>query len=186
MNKIENQISQMIKMGVISFVGFDTTAYPQVQVSYNGKTSNAVRLSPYGLVSNPPTGSFTLLFSANGQESVKFALTADMINRLKGLKEGECALFNCLTGSYVLLNENGDVIVLAKGDLIATVEGSASIEAAVTLTLKAPTIILDGDVTGPASAPVEMINDVKIGSLTFNAHKHDGVTTGAGTSGTPV
>lgn len=103
------RILQMIKQAVITLVTSDTSAYPQGQAKYNGKTTEYNRLSPYGLDSNPPSGVSVILLSSQGQEAVKFGIASDFLGRKKGLKEGEVALYNTLTKSFVFLKENGDV-----------------------------------------------------------------------------
>jgi len=52
------------------------------------------------------------------------------------------------------------------------------------ITIKAPTIAVEGDltVTGNISAQ----GDVQAGNISLKTHRHIGVTTGGGTSGTPV
>ena len=100
-----------IKQAYKTLVKGDTSAYPQGQSKYNDKTTDYNRLSVYGLCSNAPVGSHVLLIGSQGQESTKFGIENDFLNRLKGLKEGEVALYNTLTQSLVLLKENGDIRV---------------------------------------------------------------------------
>lgn len=111
-------IKNLVKTAYVTLVNGDDTSYPNMQVGYKRKVANCTRLSPYGLDSNPPRGSFVLLLSAYGQESSKFGIPADLQRRIKGLKEGEVALHNTMTQSSIILRQNGDVEIDASGSVI--------------------------------------------------------------------
>ena len=102
-----DRCAKMIKQGFVSLVSDDSSAYPQVQVTYNGKPVQAVRLSPYGLFGNAPEGSMAVLLSPNAQESRQFVILDDMRRRKKSIKGGECGLYNVLTRKYIYLREDG-------------------------------------------------------------------------------
>lgn len=167
---ILNKVLQMIKQAYISSVNNDSNIFPTTEVSYNLKKSKVIRFSPYGLCSNVPANSNVILLSADGQESLKYALSDDMQNRYKNLKEGEVVLYNYLSGSYIYLKENGDVKVDCKnneiidvvgdvditvggdatiditGDADVTVGGSLAATAVTAATITAPAINLTGNV----------------------------------------
>lgn len=107
------KLQNLIKSAYVSLTNGDTSSYPTSQAGYKGKVANFVRLSPYGLDSNPPQGSFVLLFSAYGQESNKFGISSDMIGRRSGLQEGEVAIYNTKTGASILLKSNGEIEISA-------------------------------------------------------------------------
>lgn len=172
-----------IKQAYKSVVKSDTTAYPQGQASYNGKPTDFVRLSVYGVCANAPQGSHLLLIGSQGMESTKFGIENDFLNRLQDLKEGEAALYNTLTESVVILKENGDIECDAKGDIIGTATGdismtaggSANVEAATEINLTAPTINLNGDVNVSgdltATGTVEG-SELTDGTIPYSTHKH--------------
>ena len=112
------RIFNAIKQAFINLVDEDTSAYPRGQAGYSSKATNFVRLSPYGLDSNPPEGAFCLLISSQGKESGKFGISSDFLRRFKELKEGEVAVYNTLTESFVLLKEDGNIAIEAKGGLV--------------------------------------------------------------------
>jgi phage gp45-like len=118
-----SKLTQMIKQAYVSLTSDDSSAYPVTQATYCDKATDVVRLSPYGLDSNPPSESFCLLLSSQAQEAVKFALISDMMNRKKNLKEGEVALNNTLTGSFVFLDADGNIVVSAPADISIAVDG---------------------------------------------------------------
>lgn len=144
-----NKALQMIKQAYISTVNDDSSVFPTTEVSYNSKKSNVIRFSPYGLCSNTPTNSNVILLSADGQESLKYALSDDMQNRYKNLKEGEVVLYNYMSGSYTYLKENGDIETECKNNEIINVVGDSNI----TIGGDA-TIDVTGDVTVNAGGDV--------------------------------
>jgi phage gp45-like len=218
-----NKLLQIIRQAYHSLVSDDSSAYPKTQVVSNGKATDIVRLSTYGICANPPKDAHVLMLSSQGQESSKFGVFNDFLNRMKGLAEGEVVLFNTLTGAFVYMKANGDIEVntdtkikvnaggdidvdaggkitadavgnidaTAGGDINATAQGSINATAIATANITAPTITLNGTVivngliTGPASAPLNAANDIQVGALQFGTHIHGGVTTGAGNTGGP-
>lgn len=199
-------ILQMIKQAFISFVTDDSTAYPQGQATYNGKTSEFTRLSPYGLCSNPPQGALILLFSSQGQESVKFGISDLMPDRFKNLKSGEVVLYNYLSRSFVYIKENGDIEVNSQADLLANVasnvtlscggnlsanvSGTTTVDSAGNVTVTAPQLTLNGNLqvngnitsSGTVTAPtVSGTTNVMFAGISGNSHVHpdpDGGNTG--------
>lgn len=137
------KIQNIIKSAYLSLSNSDTSYYPTAQASYKGKSANFVRLSPYGLDSNPPSGSFVLLFSSYGQESNKFGISSDMARRQSSLNEGEVALYNTKTGSSVLLKSNGEIEISGSSVTINGIEWGTHVH-------PDP----DGGKTGPPENPV--------------------------------
>jgi phage baseplate assembly protein V len=184
------KFTQMIKQAFISLVTDDSTAYPQGQAGYNNKTTDYVRLSPYGLDSNPPAGSFILLLSSQSQEAVKFGVQSDFINRFKNLKAGEVALYNTLTQSVIHLKENGDIEIDCKNNLIGTVAGTATLTVTGNTTITTPLLTLNGDlqVNGDIDATGTITGDTEVttGSINLGTHVHTGVQTGGSNTGGPV
>ena len=105
-----NKLKNIVKQAYVSLVYEDKDPYPKVQISYNGRPKDAVRLGMYGFVSSPPKGSRSVCFSASGQESLIFALSDDYQNRFKDLKEGESVAGNYITGEYTHYTSDNGVI----------------------------------------------------------------------------
>lgn len=149
MSAIKCRIDNIIKTAFISKVTDDSSAYPSVQVGFKEKIANVTRLSPYGLDSNPPSGSFVLIMNAYGQESNKFAICSDALNRLKNLEEGEVAVYNTLTQSHVILKSNGDINIQANGDINITATGDVHIQGVDWLTHKHSGVEPGEGISGP-------------------------------------
>lgn len=118
------KLKNMIVQFSVTKVSDDTgDAAPSVQVNYLNKTADITRLNPYPIVSNPPSRALGLKLNNQGQEENRYGILHDPYNRLKGLKEGEGGIHNSLTGSHVLLVENGDVKIVSTKDLIEEITG---------------------------------------------------------------
>lgn len=154
-------LRQIIKQAVISLVTDDSHDYPRGQADYNGKTTEFLRYSPYGLESNPPKGIWVLLLDSQGQESTKIGLSADYLNRIKNKKSGEVRLRNTITGSNILLKEDGNIEIDCKNNLTATVAGNANINVAGNV---AETV--GGNVTANVTGNV---NATAVGNIDFTA-----------------
>ncbi|MCP4552350.1 MAG: hypothetical protein GY834_09980, partial [Bacteroidetes bacterium] len=109
LKKLLTKLSNIIRQGIITLVTDDSETYPHMQVEYNGKTVYVTRISPYGVCSNPPVDSFALVMNSSGTESIKFGIPIDFINRMKNLIEGEAALFNSKTDTYILMKSDGTI-----------------------------------------------------------------------------
>ena len=197
--KVFRKITNMIKQAYISTVGNDKGKYPVTEITYNGKVTSAVRFSPYGLCSNPPLKSNCIVFTVNSQESLKYALTDDMENRFNYLKEGEVAIFNYITKSFMHLKENGDIYIFSANDKEeyisanhkVTIKGNATIDIDGSLTatttgntnITAPTVAITGNVT--VSGTIVSQGNVTGAGVSLNSHTHGGVTTGSGNTGAP-
>lgn len=135
--KVLNKFLQIIRQGFYSVVSSDISEYPQAQVTSNGKATLTTRSSTYGICANPPKDSHVLMLQSQGQESTKFGIFNDFLRRKKGLAEGECALYNTLTGAIVYMKADGSIAI----------ESDTSIDAA------APVINIDADTEVNVTAP---------------------------------
>jgi len=170
------KILSMIKQGYYSLVDPDTSVFPVGQATVNEKATRFVRLSTYGVFSNPPENSHVLLLSSQGQESIKFGIINDFKNRKKGTKGGECGLENTLTGTFIYLKENGDIDIEAPntnhagnvnitGDVSIT--GNLTMEGNLTVT---GDVDITGDLDMTGTATIE--TDAIIGTKSFLTHTH--------------
>lgn len=155
--------------------------------------------TPYGMMHNPPASSIAMLFAQEGLESNRIGIADDPKNRtLNGLEEGEVALGNYLTGSYVFFKENGDVLVNANGNIQAIADGNISATAGGDVT-----VISGGDVSVTASTSVSFDvggttfdftssgleitgGDISSDGVSLKTHVHSGVTSGGSNTGGPV
>ena len=158
------KILQKIKQAFSCCPGDDSDYYPLGQCSYNKKTAYFTRLLPYGISSLEPEGSFVLIINSQGHESVKYGIPSAMMDRFKGLKEGEVALYNSITGVYVFLKEDGTVEINTN----TTIDG-------------------DLDITGNlnVSGDVNISGNLVVNGVDFSTHFHGNVTNGSGDTDGP-
>jgi hypothetical protein len=159
LQKINQKFLNIIKQAYYSLVDSDISAYPVGQAVTSQKPMKFTRLSVYGVCSNPPKDSHIVMFNSQGQESVKFGILNDFLNRKKGLKEGEVAIINTKTQTTFFLNENGeiDIVNAAKVNVI---EGEVN--------------VINGD-TNITNGNINVINgDVIADGISLKNHKHLG------------
>jgi len=126
--KIITFIRNLIKRGVVTKKTPDSGQFSVAQVKWlTGKTGNVEVIHPYGFSSYAPVGSLALMFNVMGHEENRAAIINDPKRRFKDLKEGEIAIGNFLTRSYVKFKENGDIEVISTNNRSVTIAGNDSI-----------------------------------------------------------
>ena len=99
-----------------------------------------------------------LVINSQGQEAVKFGIPSAMQDRLKNLKQGEVAIYNSITQTYVMLLEDGTFEINCDGLITGNLE-------------------INGDVT--------INGNLVVSGIDFLTHVHGGVSTGSGDTGVP-
>lgn len=143
----------------------DTAAIQQGVFSYMGSTPRGQIFVPYGVMMNPPAGSQVAVFSQNGNESnaIGFASHPNL-RTLQNLASGEYGISNYLTGSYLILKENGDIEISSEADVTISKAVNVNITATGTATLNIPSI----DITGDVNITGDLVNN----GVTFSTHIH--------------
>ena len=158
------KIRNMIKVCFVTTPTNDSESYPITNVGYFDKEQTAVRLSPYGLYSNPPANSTGILFCAGANEGNTYALVSSD-DRIKNLAEGEVAVGNPVTGTQVKFDKDGNLIeiiqknrtitiaedntITVTGDYSLNVGGKLDIIAQNDILIKSVNGKIDIDVTTP-------------------------------------
>jgi len=177
MNPIKTKFLNLIKQAYISLVGDDDRPYPRGESTASGKISKFVRMSVYGVCSNPPKNSHVLMFNSQGRESNKFGFINDFVNRKKDLLEGEAALVNTMTGAFVLMKADGSVHIsgLDKLDVDSdlNVDGDINVTGDVNIDGNAN---VEGDVTavGDVTAEGDIVADSAGTAISLLDHFHQG------------
>ena len=172
-HKLYQKLLNIIRQAWYSRVDTDTASFPAGSLESNGKESKFVRMSVYGICSNPPKNSHILVLNAQGRESNKFGFVNDFINRKKSLKEGEAALVNTKTGTFILMKEDGSVSVdsLTNFKINSDLEVTGDVNVAGDINVVGSVNVdTDLDVTGSATIGV----DATIGGISFLQHFHLG------------
>jgi len=179
----------MAKNSLITRNSDDTEENPVLQVVYYGKAADAVQLMPYGLTSRPIEGdTFGLIIDLNGQEENRVCLPFSTNNRKKSLKDGEVVLENPKAGSFLYLDEGGNLTINIPSDLTETVKNITITGENITGAFQAVTI--NAETVNLTATTVNIAADVNItGGFTVNGvsmdenHRHTGVSSGNQNSG---
>ncbi len=150
-------LANILKWCSISKTGNDDKNFAAHQISFLGKVSDAVVISPYGMHSNIPLDSLSLVCSIQGHSANKAILGVTPKDRPE-LKEGEVAIYH-QSGSTIILKDNGD-IDLTPGSGVINMSGDANISG-------------DLAVSGNTALADVTSNGVNIGST----HTHTGSPT---------
>lgn len=155
-----NYLKNLIKQAYVSSNSDDSSPYPKLQVTFNGKPTNAVRLEPYGLWSMPPKGSAALCLASLGSESTLFAMSNDYLNRPKNLKEGEVVIGAFKFDAYTYFDKTGQAsmvgekIYLGSSSVSLIEKQIALIDAILAITV--PTAV------GPSGTPVNAVDFITL------------------------
>jgi len=168
-------IKNLIKRGTVSRKTEDSGDYSIAQIKWmSKKVGNVEVLHPYGMSSYAPVGSLALMFNIMGQEANRAAIVNDPKRRFKDLKEGEVAIGNFLTRSYVKFLENGDIEIVTTNNQNITVTGDSNLTVAGSANI---TVTGDSNLTVAGSA-----NITSTGNATITSDAHV-VVTATGTVG---
>lgn len=180
------KIWQKIKQAFSCCPGDDSTSYPTGECGYNGKQATFTRLLPYGLSSLEPEGYFVFVINSQGQEAVKFGIPSAMQNRMKGLKEGEVAIYNSKTQTHVFLLEDGTFEINCDGLITGDVEITGNVQIGGNLNVDG-NVTIGGTlgVTGATTASTISCTAITVNGIPFSTHVHGGIEPGSGTSGGP-
>ena len=138
---------------------------------------NAVAIPGFGPLSITERGEGAVLQNVAGD--VWIELHDDRVKIVKGSQTVE------IDDAGMRADITGDVSVDATGNISADAGGDIDAEAAGTATVKAPSIVLDGDVRVTGSLNITGSSVTHSGVGIGRAHVHTGVQTGPGVSGPP-
>lgn len=185
------RIAKWIRHARVSLIIDDASDYPRSQVTYNQVPTDCYRFSPYGISANPPIDGSVILLYPSGRENNPIAITDDPLNRFKDLEEGEVEVghyetrtsikFDRNKNMRVRVTEGGDLIVdvlggdariSVAGDLIADVRGNAGLQATGEITLEAPTVAINGNLT--VTGTIVAAGEVTGATKALSTHTHPG------------
>lgn len=177
----------------------DTGNFRFGQFFYQGQTSKGQIFTPYGFYHNPPNDSLAIMFAQNGQDSNRIAMVSDPKNRKKNLAKGEAGIENAVTGSFVLMKEDGSIEIDAAGAVTVNAGAEVTITAATNVTVTADNVsfILTGtstftiggtSITIDSSGITVTSGDIVADGISLKGHTHP-ITSGSsapGPTGTPT
>jgi phage baseplate assembly protein V len=132
------------------------------------------RFQNYGFSSHPLRGAETLtVFLGGGRDHGVILACDDRLFRIRGLAEGEVAIYS----------DEGDTIILKRNNLIEVVTKNLVIKASEKVRVETPRMEVTGDLIDHAD---EQPHDVQDMRTIFNEHVHGNVQPGGGTTSPPT
>jgi phage baseplate assembly protein V len=132
------RIQAMVARAIVARVD-DAPQWQEVQIELlEGETLDAVEhVQPYGLAAHPKPGAEAIVVALGGVRSAGIVIACgDRRYRLKGLQEGEVALYDDLeqrvhlTRDGIVISSQLGVSIETEGDFAVTAGGAVSIEGA--------------------------------------------------------
>lgn len=112
-------IANLIKLGLVTGNTDDTEDFPQFQIQYMDKVADAMILLPYGFPARPiPDETLCLVFNIQGQEQNRIAVPLSSTNRLKGFKDGEVGMHNEALGTFIKMDEEGNLRIEVPNEIL--------------------------------------------------------------------
>lgn len=175
-------INNMLCRGILKEVTAAKTPTAKVTL-LDGETYDGIEFAQdFGFISNPPadgkTETISIFFGGQRDHgTILKAFNKDKsfknLNPDVTLEQGECAIYNKIANTYILMKADGSILI--KSDTKLRVE--------------APLVEMTGDltVTGDILDNDETNTDNVRGMRNiFNAHRHSGVQTGGGNTNVPT
>jgi len=158
---LRRRLSHLVLRAVVKLID-DAHTLQGLQVTLlDGEVADEVeRFQQYGLTSHPKPGAEGIALAVGGKRTHTVVINVDDRRyRLKGLAEGEVALYDDL-GQQVYLKRTGMELISSQQ-----------------ITLNTPSVHCTGDVA--------VDGDVVASGISLVSHTHGGVTPGAGSTGVP-
>jgi phage baseplate assembly protein V len=189
---VKHLIRAMLRVGRIKLVD-DSGPIQRFQI-FEGSLGNVggdrlidkvAHIAQFGFASSPPLDSEVMLVAPAGDRTQTIALgTNHQPSRPKILKAGDAILYD-VRGAMVWLSADGIIIDGAGLPIVVRNSPTVTVTAVEKITLDAPLT----ECTGNFKADRLLTGDgspIELGALrdAYNAHKHTGVATGSGSSGT--
>jgi len=169
---LHRKLIQLIKRTFTTVAQDDSNSTPLVNVSaFDNETISEV-IYPYGLFSIAPAKCQSLTFNVLAQENNQASILYNNLTRPKNLKVGDVWVGCPTSSSYTLYqNDGGLEVITSKSSIVIDTDG--------TITIKGDNLVLDGNVNITGSFAIQ-------GNNLPASHKHGGVQTGSGETGTPI
>ncbi len=116
-------LKRILKWVRISNIASTSGPYSKQQVTYNGKTADAITVSPYGIYANIPVGELALSGAVGGNSENRIIIGCVPSNVPK-LSSGEVAVYHPESGAMIKLSADGSIEI--KADTVTVTAGNAN------------------------------------------------------------
>lgn len=164
-----DKLKNIVRFAQVTGPADNEAQFPVQQMTFKKKVVNVVQVFPYGLYSNVSSeDSLGVMFSIDGSENNRAAISYTPQKRPTDLEQNEVALYHPQTNSFIKFRNNGDLEISAiegesTGSIIfncenITVNANANVEVNCT----------DATVTASSSATVDSPSTTITGDLDAN------------------
>lgn len=148
-------------------------------------TDHVPSIGHFGFSSNMPLESEVVLLRIGGDRSQSIAIgSSHRPSRPKDLGTGDSMQYRAKDGAlsaYIWLKDGVIQIDAAAGDVVIQNAANVTVKATTKVRIEAPKLEVTGDIVSRAGGAEVSLNALRDA---YHAHKHSGVTTGTGSSGT--
>lgn len=162
LDPIVRRISNICARGYVNLVN-DAAKLQRIQSTFldNETRDNIERFQQYGLTSNPHPGAGVVALFLNGAKDNPIIICVDDKRyRLQGLETGEVALYT----------DEGDSIILKRGNNIEINTQTLTVNAPAGMTVNAPFLKCTGDIQDNYDTQPDSLAEMR---TKYNIHVHD-------------
>lgn len=171
-----NKLKNIVRFAQITGPADNNSQFPTQQMTYKGKVVNVLQVFPYGVYANvSSTDSLGIMFSIDGSENNRAAISYTPQKRPNDLAQNEVAIYHPQTESFIKFRNNGNLEIDStqqgnSGDIIfncntMTVNAAADVDinatGNVTVDSASATVTTSGNATVDASGNV-ILNGTQI------------------------
>lgn len=107
-----DKLKNLVRFSQVTGAANNEVDYPVQQMTFKRKVVNVLQLFPYGLYSNVSSNdSLGVMFSIDGSENNRAALSYTPQLRPKDLEQNELAIYHPYTNSFIKFRNNGNLEV---------------------------------------------------------------------------
>jgi len=173
-----NRLKQLIRWASVGKGGDDNKQFPVQQAKYLGKVGDCFMIFPYGMHGNAVPETLIAMFAVGANAENRAGIPCTGQDRPQ-MAEGELCLYHPPSQSIIHFRASGDIDI----DTVKNESGNININTTEANITGNVNITGDLTVTGDTALGTVVTSS---GTNISGTHVHPGVTTGAGSTGTPV
>lgn len=162
LDPLKRRVANMLARGVVALVNDDSKIQTMQATFLANETRDGIEhFQAYGLTANPHPGAEAIALFLNGARDNPIIICVDDKRyRLKGLETGEVALYT----------DEGDSIILKRGNNIEINTQTLTVNATAGMTVNAPFLRCTGDIHDNYNAQPDSLAEMR---AKYNIHVHD-------------
>ena len=145
-----DKLKNLLRFGQVTGSADNAANFPVQQMTFKEKVINALQIFNYGIYANVSSNdSLAILFSIDGSENNRAALSYTPLLRPKDLEQNEIAVYHPYTNSFIKFRNNGNLEIStvesgSTGDIIVNSE-NVTVNASNSATVDSPSTTITGN-----------------------------------------